>query len=218
MISCRSFLCVLCISLLLRDSTTVCSLTVTETPPLLDVPTYSFATKDGTTTGMNVLTYATPVSVRPDRIWSIGLYKGTVAHEQFSKTGRGVLQMLKPQHAILVSLLGGSSGRDVDKREECAKLGFPWMQHDHTGDKNNNCDDDDDKMPELLPDCACYLELSLIGSLVDCGSHDVALCKVKQMFVPDNQDSSNDDNDDSYLNTRSLRKLGIITKLGRVAE
>jgi hypothetical protein len=39
----------------------------TTTPPLLDVPTYSLATlnEDGST-NMNILTYATPVAIRPD--------------------------------------------------------------------------------------------------------------------------------------------------------
>mmetsp|Transcript_17463 Transcript_17463/g.26514 ORF Transcript_17463/g.26514 Transcript_17463/m.26514 type:complete len:214 (-) Transcript_17463:176-817(-) len=191
----------------------VYALTVTDTPPLLDVPTYSLATKDGERTGMNILTYATPVSVQPDRIWSIGLYKGTVAHEQFSKTGKGVLQMLKPQHAKLVKLLGGSSGRDVDKREECAKLGFPWITTaDDTKNKRG------EQMPELLPDCVYYLELSQVGLLVDCGSHDVAICKVERMYVPSEQESDTDDDESYYLNTRSLRNLGIITKQGRAAE
>ena len=51
--------------------------TGTTTPPLLDVPTYSLATTsvDGRT-AMNILTYATPVSATPVRMWALSLFKG----------------------------------------------------------------------------------------------------------------------------------------------
>ena len=51
--------------------------TKTTAPPLLDVPTYSLATVsvDGRT-AMNILTYATPVSATPERIWALSLFKG----------------------------------------------------------------------------------------------------------------------------------------------
>jgi len=178
-------------------------LQVTSTPPLLDVPTYSLATKDADgKTGMNILTYATPVSIKPDRIWSIGLYKGTCAHDNFANTRKGVLQLLSPRHAKAVKLLGGSSGRDVDKRQECEKLGLPWMSADN-------------ELPELLPGCTHYLRLSLVGDLIDCGSHDVALCKIESILVGDDAE---DLPDHTYLNTAKLRDLGIITEQGRVAE
>ena len=53
--------------------------TGTTTPPLLDVPTYSLATTsvDGRT-AMNILTYATPVSATPVRMWVLSLFKGEV--------------------------------------------------------------------------------------------------------------------------------------------
>jgi len=179
------------------------SLQSTSTPPLIDVPTYSLATKDSNgKTGMNILTYASPASVKPDRMWTIGLYKGTVAHENFSKTGTGVLQLLMPCHAKTVRLLGGSSSRDVDKSYECNLLGFPWIPSDEPD------------MPELLPDCAYYLRLNLVGNLIDCGSHDVAVCKVEYMLVQGGKKASDGD----YLNTALLRKMGIITDQGRVAQ
>ncbi len=178
-------------------------LQVTSNPPLIDVPTYSLATTDKEgETGMNILTYATPISIRPDRIWSIGLFKGTKAHENFALSGEGVLQLLSPNHAKAVKLLGGSSGRDVDKKEECGKLGLPWIS---SGNEN---------LPDLLPNCSHYLKISRVGDLIDCGSHDLAICKVESMFVPDTAGEISPEN----LSTGRLRELGIITNQGRVAE
>jgi flavin reductase (DIM6/NTAB) family NADH-FMN oxidoreductase RutF len=178
------------------------SLQPTTDPPLLDVPTYSLATKnaDGNT-GMNILTYATPISVRPDRIWSLGLFKGTVAHENFAKTGEAVLQLLSPQHSKVVKLLGGSSGRDVDKKLECERMGMSWISIN-------------DDLPELLPDCTHYLKIRKLGDLIDCGSHDLAVCKIETMFVANGEDMSKR----QHMKTADLRDLGIITEQGRVAE
>jgi flavin reductase (DIM6/NTAB) family NADH-FMN oxidoreductase RutF len=179
------------------------SLQVTSNPPLIDVPTYSLATRgDDGKTGMNILTYATPVSISPDRIWSLGLYKGTVSHENFSKRGEGVLQLLSPKHAKVVKLLGGSSGRDVDKKSECCKLGMSWISSE-------------EDLPDLLPDCSHYLRISRVGELIDCGSHEIAICKVESMFVPKDTDESSGRK--TNLNTGQLRELGIITEQGRIA-
>lgn len=197
----RNTLVFICNFLFLRFGT---SLQVTTNPPLIDVPTYSLATTDEHgKTGMNILTYATPVSVRPDRIWSIGLFKGTVSHDNFARNGEGVLQLLSPRHVDVVKLLGGSSGKDVDKKLECEKLGLSWVSPIMDG------------MPELIPDCAYYLKVRRVGEMIDCGSHDVALCKIESMLVADEKQ---DAIQEPYLNTAKLRELGIITEQGRVKE
>ena len=172
----------------------------TTVPPLLDVPTYSLSTVDENgKTGMNILTYASPVSIQPNRIWCIGLFKGTVAHENFSKAGGGVLQLLAPEHYSIVKILGGFSGRNINKEEECSILGFKWFSCDKTKSK-------------LLPGCSYYLKLKMTEhGMIDCGNHDVVLCLVEEMFVPDNDHHQ-------YLNTEKLRDLGIITNQGKVAE
>ena len=54
---------------------------------------------------MNVLTYATPVSVQPSRMWCIGLYKGTLSHENFDRRDG----MSRPTHARTGK--GGMMGR-----------------------------------------------------------------------------------------------------------
>ena len=200
--------------------------TTTTVPPLVDVPTFSMATCNriddddagSTTTNMNILTYATPVSVRPDRVWSIGLYKETLSYQNFCRDRSCILQLLTDKHIPLVKLLGGTSGNDVDKGSECAKLGFQWGHLPETTTATTTTTESEQRpggerpQPQVLPDCAYYLKLKAIGDIVDCGSHCVAICKVEEMFV------SKDEGKTDYVSTATLRDLGIITEQGRVAE
>ena len=191
----------------------------TSTPPLLDVPVFSLSTLGGaskssdndhaksTSSTMNILTYASPVSITPHRMWSISLYKGTLSHENFAREKRGILQLLTPQHSSLVRVLGGSSGNDVDKRLVCEELGYAW-------EKLLDEKKDDDHWPLVLPSCVYYLKLQLVGDMIDCGSHEVALCKVVSMISNEEIIDPSDELDS--LSTRSLRNDSIISELGRV--
>ncbi|KAL3944768.1 MAG: hypothetical protein SGBAC_001139 [Bacillariaceae sp.] len=184
------------------------SLELTSDPPLLDVPTYSLATQDKNgQTGMNIVTYASPISIRPDRIWSLGLFKGTWTHEQFALTGEGVLQLLAPEHSKVVRVLGGSSTREVNKQEACTELDMPWIPFSEDGEASSSM--------QVLPGCVHYLKVRLVGDLIDCGSHDLAMCKVESMFVPSSDEKSTTKHS---LMTSQLREMGIITAQGRVAE
>jgi flavin reductase (DIM6/NTAB) family NADH-FMN oxidoreductase RutF len=180
------------------------ALRVTPTPPLLDSPVYSLATlnSDGTT-NMNVLTYATPVSVRPSRIWSLGLYKETQSYVNFCQQKSCILQLLTERDIPLIKPLGGTSSADksVDKETACRDLGCEWISLP-------NADKSD---PNVLPDCVSYLKLTLQGDMIDCGSHVVAVCQVDEMYA-------SDDAPPQHLTTSTLRDLGIITAQGRVAE
>eukprot|EP00429_Kryptoperidinium_foliaceum_P010547 CAMPEP_0176002050 /NCGR_PEP_ID=MMETSP0120_2-20121206/445_1 /TAXON_ID=160619 /ORGANISM="Kryptoperidinium foliaceum, Strain CCMP 1326" /LENGTH=192 /DNA_ID=CAMNT_0017334623 /DNA_START=165 /DNA_END=740 /DNA_ORIENTATION=+ len=165
----------------------------TSTPPLLSTPTYSLATfnKDGTT-NMNICTYASPVSITPHRIWCLGLYQETLTEENIQRSPFGVLQLLTEDHADLVSVLGGTSGRDIDKKEACARLGFEWERND------------DMEGIELLPGCSSYLYLQIQGGLVDAGSHLIApYCRILSMWRDPKGTSP-------QLSTGRLRELGII--------
>jgi flavin reductase (DIM6/NTAB) family NADH-FMN oxidoreductase RutF len=55
---------------------------------------YSLATlnEDGST-NMNIVTFATPVSIEPRRVWAVSLYKHTLSRENFEARGGGVLQV-----------------------------------------------------------------------------------------------------------------------------
>mmetsp|Transcript_37356 Transcript_37356/g.81915 ORF Transcript_37356/g.81915 Transcript_37356/m.81915 type:complete len:217 (-) Transcript_37356:50-700(-) len=182
----------------------------TSVPPLVDVPVWSMATLNGDgTTNFNILTYATPVSIRPDRLYSLGLYKETLSYQNFCRDRKCVLQLLTAEHIPLVRLLGGRSGRDVDKERECATISDDvafGLQELGSSD-----------LPKVLPGCACYLRLSASGDIVDGGSHDIAICKVDEMLLPSQDYVANTSSVD-YLSTGRLRELGIITEQGRIAD
>eukprot|EP00804_Cyclotella_cryptica_P022139 CCRYP_011588-RA/>CCRYP_011588-RA protein AED:0.43 eAED:0.43 QI:0/-1/0/1/-1/1/1/0/176 len=171
---------------------------------------------------MNILTYASPVSIQPCRMWSISLFKGTLSHENFARERRGVLQLLTPHQlycrdsykdditpGALIRLLGSTSGRDMDKRLECEKLGYTWRELDFT-----DADSDAAIWPSVIPDCLYYLQLELQADMIDCGSHEVALCRVVSMIADDSIEGSSAELD--YLSTRKLREIGIISELGRI--
>lgn len=199
-----------CACLLLLLSTINCNVAafdlVTGGPPLLTTPVYSLATKakTSTRTNMNLIMYATPLSIGPDRLWAIGLYKESYSYEIFKESGRGILQLLTPEHIPLVRLLGGTSGRNTDKEGECRNLDCGWQVLDKD-------------QPLILPGCLSYLCLVLQNDpqgeklLMDGGSHEIAICKVTDMFT-------DSDSMSAHLDTQTLRDLGIITKQGRIAD
>ena len=171
----------------------------------------TIATSTKSTTNMNIVTYATPVSVSPDRVWAVGLFKDTLSYHNFCQTRSCILQLLTNKHIPLVKVLGGSSGREVDKQTTCQELGFAWKQLGEKSDMNMNMNMN---MPMVLPGCAHYLKLEAIGELHDCGSHVVAICKVQGMFSSMDHDQAQQ----PHLMTARLRELGIITEQGRVAK
>ena len=76
----------------------------------------------------------------------------------------------------LIRVLGGSSGYDVDKKTMCERLGYGWEKSDEI------YGEDGGEWPLVLPACCYYLKLELIGDMIDCGSHEVAICKVVSMI------------------------------------
>ncbi len=180
-------------------------LLVDSPPPLLRSPTYSLATLNndfGGSTNMNILTYATPVGVKPVRRWAVGLFRGTRSHANFVARGSGVLQLLCEAHAPLVYTLGGCTGDEIDKEAECVSRGFPWI--DGAGDKD---------FPEmLLPGCAVYLHLMQEGELLEAGEHDVAICRVERTLAVEGGPAF-----DQQVDTGRLRELGLVTEQGRAA-
>lgn len=238
-------ICISIVSLLSQYTNISHAYHATQIPPLLDVPVYSLSTlgddhhkRESSSTAttihhgvasstMNILTYASPVSISPHRMWCISLYKGTLSHENFSRERRGVLQLLRPAHAPrrcnaeetderggagdLIRVLGGSSGRDVNKREACANLGYAWEKLYLGG--GDDSEEEDASWPQVLPSCLYYLKLELVGELIDCGSHEVALCKVIAMLSGDEMSG---DRELDLLSTRELRRESIISELGRV--
>jgi hypothetical protein len=60
----------------------------------LSMPVYSLSTQapSGSSATLNLITYAAPISLQPRR-YALGLYLGTLSHENFKLTKRGVLQV-----------------------------------------------------------------------------------------------------------------------------
>ena len=161
--------------------------------PLLDGPVYSLATLDEAgDTNMNVVTYATPVGIRPERRWALSLFKSTASRANFARRRRGVLQLLRPEHAPLVYALGGTSAADADKAAACYGAGFAWESSDWD--------------ERVLPRCAAYVSLEAVGEPVDCGDHEVYVCRVVDGVAGF---------DASHATTGDLRERGLITTEGR---
>ena len=122
---------------------------------------------------MNLLTYASPVGIRPHRLWAISLFRKTRTHANFARRKTGVLQQLTTAHASLTHILGGTSAADpgVDKAAKCAAHGFPWSEGPNS-DAFGACGE------KLLPECYSYLRLTLEGDLLDAGEglHPLAQC------------------------------------------
>mmetsp|Transcript_996 Transcript_996/g.1302 ORF Transcript_996/g.1302 Transcript_996/m.1302 type:complete len:96 (-) Transcript_996:494-781(-) len=75
---------------------------------------------------MNIVTFATPVSVAPPKLWMVSLYDGTRTKNSFFEHGQGVLQLLKHNHKQIVPLLGKRRGYEIgySKAKVCSESGM----------------------------------------------------------------------------------------------
>lgn len=209
---------------------------VTDIPPLVDVPVWSMATlnddvgqggeKSKATTNMNLLTYATPVSIRPNRLYALGLFKATQSRDNFLREKTCVLQLLSAnieKHIECVRLLGGTSGKNVSKEEDLASMYGIELQELACDDGEETRED----LPKVLPGCVQYMKLSMVGDEVtdydgEESSHDVVICKVDKMWTAsslasNSRERKSGNNNKDYLSTGRLRELGLITEQGRIA-
>ena len=139
---------------------------------------------------MNIVTFASAVSVAVPKYWMISLYHDTLTKDSFCEAKEGVLQLLTPQQKNLVPILGKRSGyeKGFSKSEACQKVGTPWIdRHELTA----SSDDQRGKAPQLalLPDCAAYLHVKL-ESTVNAGDHLVTICELINTGVWDTKDQT----------------------------
>mmetsp|Transcript_9373 Transcript_9373/g.19927 ORF Transcript_9373/g.19927 Transcript_9373/m.19927 type:complete len:264 (+) Transcript_9373:99-890(+) len=162
-------------------------------PPPLSMPVWSLSSPlsrtsedekpDDIETSMNIVTFATAVSVAPPKIWAVSLYTNTLTRRAFLDSKIGVLQLLRPNQSSLVPILGKRSGNEDDysKIEACRSIGcelVPYCsQIDHDDGNGGGGGDDDAITFDVLPGCAAYVQLKLL-SCHDAGDHDVVLCEV----------------------------------------
>ena len=158
-------------------------------PPPISMPVWSLSSplsKTVTTgltleryTSMNIVTFATPVSVAPPKLWTVSLYTNTLTRQAFLDSGVAILQLLSPEQKHLVPLLGKRSGyeEDFSKRAACADANYSWIP---AVDQSCQYQTDDDELfctLDLLPRCASYIQLKLLQTM-DAGDHELALCQV----------------------------------------
>ena len=100
-------------------------------PPSISMPVWSLASPFGDDeTSMNIVTFATPVSVAPPKLWVISLYSNTKTRQAFLDSNVGVLQLLTPSLKHIVPILGKRSGYEegYSKQTECANIGHQWIR------------------------------------------------------------------------------------------
>ena len=213
-------------------------------PPPISVPVYSLAStlptdsissqsEDGVNapnncmkTSMNIMTFCTPVSVAPPKLWTLSLYTNTMTKEYFFKSKIGILQLLDKKQCDLVPILGKRSGYELDysKELECEKNGFKWGNYGITSKEidNDDYEEEEEKLLQsiqLLPNCQSYIKVRLLETF-DAGDHEVALCQVIGVAEWDEKDqcvvdvNTKDDiqakDENIVLYTGYLRRQGII--------
>lgn len=213
-------------SIALAQPKTTLGLRSVQVPPPLNSPVFSLATlsADGST-DMNILTYLTPVGIRPSRTWVASLYRSTLSYSNFKARGTGVLQLLREKHADLVYPLGGMSGRDVDKPAMCSEKGFAWVDAGEALELSaESCGENEDITgPLLLPGCAAYYHVSLVGksaesdgsevNLLNAGDHEVVFLSLDAVYEEDEEMAAVDG--EKQMSTAFLRDLGIVSDVGR---
>lgn len=209
-----------------RDATTPGSSPVPP-PPQLSLPIWSLATPCGrstdgnsstqstnTTTSMNIVTFASAVSVAAPKYWMISLYYDTKTKDSFCESKQGVLQLLTPLQKDLVPILGKRSGYEVGYSKEmaCREAGMPWVapSPEFWGHDSGEL--------LLLPQCASYLHVRLHSTL-GAGDHLVTLCELvstgswddtSQSVRPRAADNADAMDHRSVLYTGLLREEGVL--------
>lgn len=182
--------------------------------PKLNTPVWSLATLNSNkNTNMNIVTFVSAVSIKPEPLWALSLYKSSLSYELFLKNGWGLLQLLHgDKHTTAVMLLGKKRGRDTNKLSLL-----------------NDIDIDLESIPlhslpveakstdGLIPSSAhisvlkespvvVFLEKSQAHPVVDVGDHDLILCRVRSSFSVNGGAVTAQ----SALMTQTLRDLGLI--------
>lgn len=179
----------------------VFTLRISSDLPKLNSNVYSLATRnqDGST-NMNIVTYATPVSIKPTQIWAISLYLNSLSYDNFLREGWGVLQQLNENHAEIIDLLGNNSGYMIDKMGELKGKGIILENIDFTlyTQPSNKLSLD------IISDADFCLHLSQgENDSLNVGDHDVIFCDVIKYLESENKIHSR-------LTTKFLRENGLL--------
>lgn len=126
----------------------------------VDLPVYSISSKGAEFDNMNIITYATAVSMKPKR-FICAVYKNTKTLENVRLNGQFVLQILSNTQYALVRLLGKQSGNKINKIEKLSKRNLlsEW------------------KGFNVLKEALALMEMKVIDEM-DGGDHVCFLCDV----------------------------------------
>jgi flavin reductase (DIM6/NTAB) family NADH-FMN oxidoreductase RutF len=126
----------------------------------INVSVYSISSKIDTHENMNIITYATAISMEPKR-FICGIYHNTQTLANVEISGEFVLQLLAPHQINLVQLLGKQSGKNIDKiaRLKKRKLIGNWNGY------------------SILKDALALMRMRVINKM-EAGDHVAFLCEV----------------------------------------
>ena len=126
----------------------------------VDLPVYSISSKGNEYDNMNIITYASAVSMKPKR-FICAVYKNTKTLENVRSNGAFVLQILSDTQYALVRLLGKQSGNKINKIERLNKrnLLLEWNGF------------------SILKEVLAVIEMNIIQEM-DGGDHVCFLCDV----------------------------------------
>ena len=126
----------------------------------VNLPVYSISSKTHDNCNMNIITYASQISMQPKR-FICGIYLGTQTLLNVEASGEFILQLLAATQYRLVDLLGKKSGKTIDKISRLQK-------RNELMDWNNFY---------VLKNCLAVMQLKVISSF-EGGDHKGFLCDV----------------------------------------
>ena len=126
----------------------------------INLPVYSISSKNADNENMNIITYATAISMHPKQ-YICGIYHGTKTLENVSSTGAFVLQLLADHQANMVNLLGKQSGKNIPKIDRLLKRKLLVQWEDYP----------------VLQSCLAVMKMKVIDTM-DGGDHKIFLCEV----------------------------------------
>jgi flavin reductase (DIM6/NTAB) family NADH-FMN oxidoreductase RutF len=149
----------------------------------VNLPVYSVSSKTANNENMNIITYASAVSMQPKRMM-VAIYHGTQTLINAEANAHFVLQLLAADQYNLVNQLGKQTGKSINKiqRLEKRKLLTDWNGF------------------TILKDALAVMELQAINQM-EGGDHRMFLCDVT---------AYKNLNDGEPLTTTILHEKGII--------
>jgi flavin reductase (DIM6/NTAB) family NADH-FMN oxidoreductase RutF len=126
----------------------------------VDLPVYSISSKGNEYDNMNIITYASAVSMKPKR-FICAVYKNTKTLENVRLNGQFVLQILSDNQFALVRLLGKQTGYKINKIERLNKRNLlsEWNGF------------------SILKEALAVMDMKIINE-IDGGDHVCFLCDV----------------------------------------